>query len=226
MSSIKAWAEDDRPREKLLRKGRSALSNAELLAIILGSGSTKESAVDLAKRILAFVKNDLAALSRLSVEDLCKFKGVGPAKAISIITTLELGNRRRLAGASVQNKINSSKIAFELLQPRIGDLSVEEFWVIYLANNNRPIDTECISKGGMAGTVVDTRVVFKRALEKQATGLILAHNHPSGGLVPSQADRVLTKRFVEAGKVMDIQVLDHLIVTEHNYYSFADEGLI
>ncbi len=222
--SIKSWNEDDRPREKLQLKGRAALSDAELIAILLGSGSKSESAVDLAKRLLQSVDNNINALGRLTIQDLQKFKGIGPAKAISIITALELGKRRRMAGALELKKISSSQSAFDLLQPLLGDLGHEEFWVVFLNNSNKVLSHQCISKGGLTGTVADVRMIFTQALAFKSTALILAHNHPSGKNKPSTADIALTRKVKEAGQVMDIQVLDHIIIAHQSYYSFADEG--
>lgn len=243
---INTWAEDDRPREKLLLKGKVALSDAELLAIIIGSGSRSESAVDLCRRILEENKNSLPELARQSVGSLQKFKGIGEAKAIAIVAALELGQRRRMAEVVQINRITCSKDVFELMQPRIGELSHEEFWVVLLNNANtvrdivanRSLEIENrfvsykvetalnISKGGVTGTVVDLRILFKLALEKNATAVILVHNHPSGKLQPSEADLAITKKIKEAGKIMDINILDHFIITEYDYYSFADNGLL
>ncbi len=223
---ITSWSLDDRPREKLIEKGDKALSDAELIAILIGSGSKDESAVGLAKRILLSTNNNLNQLARLSLKDLQDFNGIGEAKAVSIIAALELGRRRRLEIALEKPKITSSKNAFELMQPIIGDLNHEEFWVIYLNNSNKVLAKNQLSKGGFTGTLVDVRLILKKALEFAATGLILCHNHPSGKLMPSQSDKNLTKKIIEGGKVMDIQVLDHLIVTEKSYFSFADEGVM
>lgn len=224
--SIKQWSEDDRPREKLLAKGKAALSDAELVAILIGSGNRSESAVDLSKRVLASVENNLNALAKLSVNNLMEFKGIGEAKAISIITALELGRRRRLEEALVQPKMNSSKVVFEIMQPILGDLQHEEFWVLYLNNSNAIIDKMQLSKGGITGTLVDTRLLFKKAMELTTTAIILAHNHPSGTLKPSKADKDLTSKIKQAGVTLDIKVLDHLIITEKAYFSFADSGEI
>lgn len=221
---IKSWAEDDRPREKLLLKGRAALSDAELIAILIGSGSRNETAVDLSKKILASVNYNLNELGRLGVNDLTRFKGIGEAKAISIITALELGKRRRQSEALERRRVVGSAQAFEVLQPLIGDLPHEEFWVIFLSGSNKVIRTGCISSGGIAGTMADVRMIFKEALNTNAVAIVLAHNHPSGNVNPSHSDETLTKKMVKAGHVMDIKVLDHLIITEHQYYSFADEG--
>lgn len=223
---IKSWAEDDRPREKLLLKGRAALSDAELIAILLGSGSRNETAVDLAKRILAAAENHLSQLGRFSIKELTAFKGVGEAKAINIITAMELGKRRRQTEAIERKKLMGSASVFEVLQPLIGDLPHEEFWVIFLGAANRLIDKRCVSKGGITGTMADVRMIFKEALMLNATSILLAHNHPSGSVTPSHPDILLTKKMKEAGNIMDVKVLDHLIVTEHQYYSFADEGLM
>ncbi|MBU0695597.1 MAG: DNA repair protein RadC [Bacteroidetes bacterium] len=224
--TIKAWAEEDRPREKLLAQGRRVLSDAELIAILIGSGSTTESAVDLSKRILHTCQNDLNALAKLSVQDLSKFKGIGEAKAISIIAALELGRRRKEVELLDLNKISSSKDIYNLLAPNFADLLHEEFWIILLSRANKVLHKVLISKGGQAGTIADPKIIFKAALEGNAANIILAHNHPSGNLKPSQADMQLTKKLQEAGKLLDLQVLDHVIFTERSYFSFADEGLL
>lgn len=224
--TIKQWKEDDRPREKLVKKGKVALSDAELIAILIGSGSREESAVELSKRILSSIDNRLNELGKLTVNDLTKFKGIGEAKAISIITALELGRRRRLEEALEKPKISSSRSVFEVMQPIIGELQHEEFWIIFLNNANKIQLKTQMSKGGITGTLVDTRLIFKQALELAATGLILCHNHPSGTLKPSTSDMQLTSKIKKGGDVLDIKVLDHLIVTEKEYYSFADEGIL
>jgi DNA repair protein RadC len=222
---ITNWSEDDKPREKLMLKGKSVLSDAELIAILIGSGSRSESAVDLSKRILASVDNNLNALGKLSLTQLMQFKGIGEAKAISIIAALELGRRRRGEDAVELKKITSSKIIFEIMQPIIGELPHEEFWIIYMNNSNKVIAKSQLSKGGITGTLVDVRIVFKTALEMGATALILCHNHPSGTLIPSDADKQITRKLKLAGDSLEIKVLDHLIVTETSYFSFADEGI-
>ena len=224
--SIKSWAEDDRPREKLLAKGKTALSDAELIAILIGSGTPKVTAVDLAKQILNAVGNNLNELARLSVEDLKKFKGIGEAKAIAIITALELGRRRREADILDRKKIGSSKDVFELMQPVLADLGHEEFHVVFLSNSNRIINRKAISSGGITGTVADVRMIMKEAIDQRATAIILCHNHPSGTTKPSQADIQLTKKVKGAGQILDVKVLDHIIVTLKEYYSFADEGML
>lgn len=224
--SIKNWSQDDQPREKLLYKGKAALSDAELVAILIGSGNKEESAVDLCKRILASVDNNLSELGKLSIKQLMAFKGIGEAKAITIAAALELGRRRRGEEALQRQKITSSKSVFELMQPIIGELQHEEFWIIYLNNSNKVIQKNQLSKGGITGTLVDVRLVLKNALEVGATGLILVHNHPSGTLKPSEADKQITQKLKLAAQSLDINVLDHLIITEKAYFSFADEGIL
>ncbi|WP_298555422.1 DNA repair protein RadC [uncultured Algibacter sp.] len=224
--SIKNWSQDDQPREKLLYKGKAALSDAELVAILIGSGNRQESAVDLCKRILASTDNNLSALGKLSINQLMEFKGIGEAKAISIIAALELGRRRRGEEALEKKKITSSASVFELMQPVIGELEHEEFWIIYMNNSNKVIQKNQLSKGGITGTLVDVRLVLKNALEVGATGLILAHNHPSGTLKPSLADKQVTEKLKIAAQSLDIKILDHLIITEKAYFSFADESLL
>ncbi len=222
---INQWAEDDRPREKFLLKGKSALSDSELLAILIGSGSRNESAVQLCQRILALASNNLNQLGKLSVQHLMEFKGIGEAKAISIAAALELGRRRRNEDVLELDKITSSKAVFQIMQPIIGELLHEEFWVLYLNNSNKVIHKAQLSKGGMTGTVVDTRIVFKIALEYNAISLILTHNHPSGKLLASESDKEITRKLKLAGQHMDILVLDHIIITERGFYSFNDEGI-
>jgi DNA repair protein RadC len=221
---ITNWSEDDKPREKLMLKGKSALSDAELIAILIGSGSRNESAVGLSKRILASVDN-LNTLGKMSISQLTNFKGIGEAKAIAIIAALELGRRRRAEDTVDLVKITSSKLIFEIMQPIIGELPHEEFWVLFLNNSNKIISKSQLSKGGISATIVDVRMVFKLALENSATSLILCHNHPSGNLQPSEADKEITKKVKVAGDSLDVKVLDHLIITETNYYSFVDEGI-
>ncbi len=224
--SIKNWSEDDRPREKLLLKGRSALSDAELIAILIGSGNREESAVGLSKRILALVGNNLSELGKVSVNELMEFKGIGEAKAISIAAALELGRRRSGGEAISRKRITSSNSIFELMHPIIGDLPHEEFWVIYLNNSNKVLDKIQLSKGGMTGTLVDIRLALKKALEVGAISLALAHNHPSGTLRPSEADKQVTQKLIAAAQSLDLRVIDHLIITEKGYFSFADEGVL
>jgi DNA repair protein RadC len=222
---ITNWSEDDKPREKLMLKGKSALSDTELIAILIGSGSRNESAVGLSKRILASVDNNLNALGKLTLQQLMNFKGIGEAKAISVIAAMELGRRRRAEEAVELKKITSSKMIFELMQPIIGELPHEEFWVLYLNNSNKVLSKSQLGKGGIAGTLVDVRLVFKVALEMGATGLILCHNHPSGTLIPSDADKQITKKLKAAGQNLDINVLDHVIIAENGFYSFNDDGI-
>ncbi|WP_431136998.1 RadC family protein [Psychroserpens mesophilus] len=224
--SIKNWSQDDQPREKLRDKGKSALSDAELIAILIGSGNKEESAVSLSKRILASVNYNLNALGKLSLKQLIAFKGIGEAKAITIAAALELGRRRRGNEALEKSKINSSVSVFELMQPIIGELPHEEFWIIYLNNSNKVIQKNQLSKGGITGTLVDIRLALKTALEVGAVGLILVHNHPSGTLKPSEADKNLTQKLKVAAQSLDIKILDHLIITENSYFSFADESLM
>ncbi|QNM84271.1 DNA repair protein RadC [Polaribacter pectinis] len=224
--TIKSWALDDRPREKLLSKGKTSLSDAELIAILIGSGNRQESAVALSKRILQSADGNINELAKLSVEKLTLFKGIGEAKAIAIITALELGKRRQLEIALEKPKITSSKDVFNLMQPVIGDLEHEEFWVMFLNNSNKVLAKAQVSKGGLTATVVDIRLLFKRALELTSVGVIVCHNHPSGKLQPSNADQQLTRKIKEAGNTLDIKLLDHLIITEKAYFSFADEGVL
>lgn len=224
--SIKSWAEDDRPREKMLQKGRAVLTNAELLGILIGSGNRNESAVDLAKRILVSVDNDLNKLGMLGISDLVKFKGIGTAKAVNIASALELGRRRQSTETKQAKQITSSKDSYDVLYPMLADLNHEQFFVLLLNRSNRVIDLVKISQGGVAGTVADSKLIFKVALEKLASAIIISHNHPSGNLKPSKADIQLTQRIKEAGAVLDIQVLDHLIIADDGYFSFADDGLL
>lgn len=225
--NIKSWAEEDRPREKLLFKGKKQLTDAELLAIILGSGNREESALALAQRILQTYNTDLNELGRCSIKELTeRFNGVGEAKAISIIAALELGQRRQLLPLQKRPQISSSKDAYLALAPLLQDLNTEEFWILLLNQANRMIGREKVSSGGVSTTVVDAKVVFKKALEYNAASMVLCHNHPSGSLRPSQADLDLTQRLRKAGLQLDIYVQDHLIVSEAGYYSFADEGLM
>jgi DNA repair protein RadC len=221
---IKSWAEEDRPREKLMDKGRHVLTEAELIAILIGSGNKEETAVELSRRILASVGNNLNELSKLSIQELNKFKGIGDAKAISIVAALELGRRRKEAEAVKREKIATSKDVFDIMKPALMDLPHEEFWLLVLNRANLVIRKELISRGGVAGTVVDTRIIFKTAVENYASSIIICHNHPSGNLKPSEADIKITKNIKEAGKIMEIPLLDHLIITEKGFYSFADEG--
>ncbi len=223
---IKDWAEDDRPREKLANKGVRALSDAELIAILLRTGSRNETAVQLAQRILNENGQDLNRLARLSVNELKKYKGVGVTKAVTVNAALELGRRRRETEAVKRIKIASSKEAFHVILPVLLDLPHEEFWLLSLNRVNTLIKCELISKGGVSGTVVDSKVIFKIALENQASNIIVAHNHPSGNLKPSREDIALTEKLKSAARLLDIVFIDHLIVGETNYFSFADEGML
>ena len=224
--SIKSWAEDDRPREKLILKGKHNLSDSELLAIIIGSGNKEKSAIDLAKELLNSVSNDLSVFAKLSIADLIKFKGVGEAKAISIVAALEFGKRRKEIQVEEKVKFTSSKQVYTFIENTFLELIHEEFHVILLNRANQFISMERISTGGFSSTIVDGKVVFKKALEKNAHAMILCHNHPSGQLKPSVEDISLTKNLREFSKVIDISILDHIIFTDNGYFSFADEGIL
>lgn len=224
--SIKHWSQDDRPREKLRDKGKTILSDAELLAILLGSGNRDESAVALSQRILANVNHSLNELGKLSIKQLMIYKGIGEAKAITLVAAMELGRRRRGEDALSKDKISCSRDVFELMQPLLGELPHEEFWILFLNNSNKILVKNQLSKGGITGTIVDVRLVLKTALEVGAIGLILVHNHPSGTLKPSKADQDLTSKLQVAAHSLDIKVLDHLIITETAYFSFADESIL
>lgn len=224
--TICQWAEEDRPREKMMAKGADALSDAELLAILIGSGNTEESAVELMRRVLASCHNDLNELAHWEVRDYSRFKGFGPAKSITIMAALELGKRRKLQEAKERATIRSSKDIYELFHPLMCDLPLEEFWVLLLNQANKVIAPVRISTGGIAGTFVDVRSILREALLQRATQMAVVHNHPSGNTRPSQEDKVLTQRILAAAKAMDIHLIDHLVVCDGKYYSFADEGLI
>lgn len=224
--AITAWAEEDRPREKLLHKGKHALSDAELLAILLGSGSREETAVGLAQRILNSVQNNLHELGKCSLAEFQRFKGVGEAKAITIAAAAELGRRRQMTPVKDKPQIRSSSDGYKAIAPILIDLSHEEFWILLMNRSNYVIGRELVSSGGVSGTVVDAKMVFRKALEKSGTtSIILCHNHPSGNLKPSNADIILTKKLKKAGEFLDMIVFDHLIVSERGYFSFADEGM-
>jgi len=224
--SIKDWSQEDRPREKLLLKGSQALSDAELIAILIGSGNREQSAVELSRVILRAASDNLHQLSRWDISDLMKYKGIGEAKAISIVAALELGRRKAIMDPLSQRKIDTSNLAYDAISPLIADLNHEEFWVMYLNRNNRLLSKIKISSGGVSATVVDVKIILKKAISQLASVIILAHNHPSGNLKPSKADHNLTKKIKEAAKLLDIQVADHLIISQHGYYSFSDEGLL
>ncbi|MCX2574696.1 RadC family protein [Pedobacter sandarakinus] len=223
---IKLWAEEDRPREKLLQHGRRHLTDAELIAILIGSGNRNETAVDLSKRILQFYSHNLTHLGKASVEDLAKFKGIGEAKAIAIVAALELGLRRKDTPADQQIQISSSNDVYQYLHQTFADLNHEEFWILLLNRANHIIGKHLISKGGQAGTVADAKIIFKVALEKNAANIVLAHNHPSGSLKPSDADNKLTRQMVDAGNMLSLFVVDHLIFGNNSYYSYRDEDRI
>jgi DNA repair protein RadC len=224
--SIKKWAVEDRPREKMLKHGFSALSNAELIAILIGSGNLTESAVELSRRILSEFKNNLDHLGKSSVEKLKTYNGIGEAKAINILAALELGRRRVLSDNGNLTKINSSDDAFQYIKIELSDLTHEEFWVIFLDRANNVIGKSKISQGGVSGTVIDVRIILKQAIEKLASSIVLVHNHPSGNLSPSQSDMEITRKVSEASKLVDIKVLDHIIIAGNHFSSLADEGLI
>ena len=224
--TIKSWALDDRPREKLMSKGPSVLSTAELLAILISSGNKNESAVDLSKRILKSVGYNIHELAKLSVKKLTAFHGIGPAKAITIVTALELGKRRQLEVFIQKPKIHSSQEVFSMMQPLLGPLAHEEFWVLYLNNSNEVLSKHQLSKGGITATMVDARLLFKKAIELSAVAVVICHNHPSGSLNPSREDKKITKKIKDGGLSLDIKLLDHLIITEKSYFSFADNGEI
>lgn len=224
--NIKEWAKEDRPREKLVKYGKSSLSTAELIAILLRTGTAKSTALDLSRQVLAFANNDLSSLCRLTISDLSKIKGLGPVKAITLVAALELGRRRREEETPMKSQITSSKDAVDMLQPHLADLNHEEFWIILLNKANRLINKKAISTGGMTGTVVDPKIIFREALEARACSIILGHNHPSGNNKPSEADIQLTKKLQEAGKNLEISVLDHVIIAGSTFYSFADEGMM
>jgi DNA repair protein RadC len=224
--NIKEWNPEDRPREKLLLKGTSALSDAELIAILIGSGTANLSAVEVAKKVLQQGNNNLNELAKLSVKDLMKSKGIGEAKAITIVAALELGRRRKETDPEEKPKISGSKDAYELLKADLMDLPREEFWVLLLNRGNRVMKKKRVSEGGVSGTVADPKIIYKLALDDLASGIIVAHNHPSGNLTASQSDIDLTKKLKEAGKFLEIQLLDHLIIAGQKYFSFADDGLL
>lgn len=225
-SKITDWAVEDRPREKLITKGISTLSDAELLAILISSGTKKKSAVDLGREILGMVNNNLNTLGKLAISDFRKIKGIGPARAVTISAALELGRRRILSELPEVLQIKCSKDVADIFQPILCDLTHEEFWVLFLNRSNRVINRMKISQGGISGTVTDIRIILKKAVEYLSSGIIVCHNHPSGNLIPSESDSKITRKIKDAGNLLDIQLLDHLIITDKDYYSFADNGLI
>lgn len=224
--SIKDWSLDDRPREKLLQKGVSSLSDAELISILIGSGTTNMSAVEVSRKLMQYVDNSLAELARLSVKDLMRIRGIGEVRAITITAALELGRRKKELEVMEKTKIGSSKDAFDQLQGEFMDLAHEEFWVLLVNRAHRVIRKKRISEGGVSGTVADPKIIFKLALEELASGVIVAHNHPSGNMTASQSDIDLTRKLKEAGKFLEIQLLDHLICCGQKYFSFADQGML
>lgn len=224
--TIKHLAEEDRPREKLLLKGRSTLSNAELIAILIRSGTREETAIELVQRMLSKYNNDLNELGKISVSDLQKFKGIGKVKAVTIIAALELGRRRQITEAQNKVQFRNSCDIFDMMQPVLGDLAYEEFWAIYLNKANKVMERERLSSGGVAGTVVDVKMIMKSAIQKLASALVVCHNHPSGNLTPSEADIQLTRKIKEAAKNLDIVLIDHLIIGDKSYFSFSDEGML
>ncbi|MFN8239374.1 MAG: DNA repair protein RadC [Bacteroidales bacterium] len=225
-SKITDWALEDRPREKLYHKGTSSLSDAELLAILIGSGTRTRSAVDLGREMLSLVNNNLNSLGKLSIDDLRKIRGIGPARAVVVAAALELGRRRKLAELPDTAQIKCSRDVFDLVSPFLSDLSHEEFWILFLNRSNKVLNKVKLSQGGISGTVTDVRMIMKKAVDNLASGIIVCHNHPSGNLSPSEADTRITVKIKEAGQIMDIQLLDHLIICDKDYYSFADNGLI
>ncbi len=224
--NIKQWADADRPREKLMNNGTQSLTDAELIAILLGSGSRELTAVELAKQMLNNVGNNLGQLGKKTVRELIQFKGIGEAKAITLIAAMELGRRRKVEDLTQRKKITASRDVFEIFQPMLCDIPYEEFWVLFLNKSNKVIDKLKISQGGISATVIDVRLILKNAIERLASSMVLCHNHPSGNLQPSEADKKITHQLKDASKLMDISVLDHIIVTETSYYSFLDEGFL
>jgi DNA repair protein RadC len=224
-TSIKSWAEEDRPREKMLAKGKSILSDAELVAILIGSGSVEENAIQLAQRILDSVNGNLTELGRRTIKDLMKFKGIGEARAIAIASALELGRRRQFSDILQRDSITCARDVYDTLLPQLIDLPHEEFWILMLNRSNHIIGRHRVSIGGVTGTVVDAKMVFKPALDALACSIVLAHNHPSGKLQPSSQDIDLTRKLKKAGESLDIQVVDHLIIAQSGFYSFADNGI-
>ncbi|MDB9932804.1 DNA repair protein RadC [Flavobacteriales bacterium] len=224
--SIKNWSEEDQPREKLMAKGRQVLSDAELLAILIGSGNRSESAIELCKRILNNSQNNINQLAKLSVNDLMKYRGIGEAKAISIVAALELGRRRKSEAVLDKVQVTSSQHLYEYIKPVLEDLPHEEFWIVLLSRANKIIGKQLIGRGGISETTADIKLIFKKSIESLASAIILAHNHPSGNLKPSQSDLNLTKKIKDAAKLFDISILDHLIIGDGNYYSFNDEGVL
>jgi DNA repair protein RadC len=223
---ITDWAVEDRPREKLIQKGTSSLSDAELLAILISSGTKNKSAVDIGRELLGIVNNNLNSLGKLTITDLRKIRGIGIARAVTIAAALELGRRRKLSEVEYVAQIRSSKDVSDIFQPLLSDIMHEEFWILFLNRSNKVITQMKLSQGGLSGTVTDVRMIMKKAVECLASGIIVCHNHPSGNLNPSESDSKITQKIKEAGNLMDIQLLDHLIISDKDYYSFADNGLL
>jgi DNA repair protein RadC len=223
---ITDWAAEDRPREKLIQKGTASLSDAELLAILISSGTKERSAVDLGRELLSLANNNLNTLGKLSISELMKLHGIGVARAVTIAAALELGRRRKFVEVPDMPQIKCSKDVFDLFQPLLSDLPYEEFWILFLNRSNKVTNRMKLSQGGISGTVTDVRMIMKKAIEYLASGIIVCHNHPSGNLTPSESDTRITLKIKETGNIMDIQLLDHLIVSEKDYYSFADNGLL
>lgn len=223
--SIKNW-DDDRPREKLIKKGRSTLSNAELLAILISTGTTKKTAMDIAREVLLKAGQNIQELAKWTVQDFCKIDGIGPAKAVTLISAIELSVRKQISEAKEKPLVQSSQDAYRLMRHHLEDLNHEEFWILNLNRKNGVISEHRISEGGITATIVDQRKIFKLAIDDKSTGILLFHNHPSGNQFPSESDNQLTKKLKESGKLLDIKVLDHLIVTQNGYYSYADEGAL
>ncbi|MDX9928900.1 MAG: DNA repair protein RadC [Bacteroidales bacterium] len=223
---ITEWAPSDRPREKLIEKGAATLSDAELLAILISSGTKSKSAVDLGRELLALAGNNLNSLGRLGIPELRALQGIGEAKAVTIAAALELGRRRKLAEAPENGQIKSSADVFNIFHPLLADLTHEEFWILFLNRSNKPINRMKISQGGISGTVTDVRIIMKKAVENLASGLVVCHNHPSGNNNPSESDIQITQKIRDAGSLLDVQLLDHIIIAGSAYYSFADNGLI
>jgi len=224
--TIKQWSVEDRPREKMLSKGIESLSDAEILAILIISGTKNFTALELAKNLLHLAGNNLSELGKLKIEEICSIKGIGQAKAIGILAAVELGRRRKFGEPLKKKQIRSSYDVHKIMQPKLGDLSHEEFWILLMNRSNKVIDTICISKGGTTGTVIDTKIILNKAIAKLACGLIICHNHPSGNTKPSEADKNITHKIAQASKTMDISLLDHIIIAENSFYSFADEGML
>jgi DNA repair protein RadC len=223
---ITEWAVEDRPREKLIQNGTAMLSDAELLAILINSGTKDKSAVDLGRELLGIANNNLNSLGKLTIGDLTKLNGIGTARAVTIAAALELGRRRKYAEGPEVSQIKCSKDVADIFQPLLSDLAHEEFWILFLNRSNKVIGRMKLSQGGISGTVTDVRMVMKKAIEYLASGIIVCHNHPSGNLSPSESDTKITQKIKEAGNLMDIQLLDHLIISDKEYFSFADNGLI